>query len=411
MADVIINGSPFAGTNQDGQAQWGPFWLSPTEGAVIFEDGNDDLVAIKTTTGVAGYGSVIVGHAETVRGLACWFERSNPGNSGTKVHCVFLAAVAADLLYAAFDISAGTWSSPVTLNASVDVSSIHLPFIAGTRSGGFVAGSVVATGTASYAYKSANGSSWSAIANPYESNAADMVRGVSVNTGDNNDAGVVFQDASADAISVKMYDDSANTWTETAIGALTEINNASQWEFSTDTRLSDGHTILAVINANVLSTSDIDVYDLTLDSIASPTVTTKTDAIVDTGAQTLLYAVAVIVDQITNDIYVCYLAGPTQNSDMNAWYVKSTDGGTSWGSETAVSVDVSDDHRVISAGAMGTAGGLIAPVWFDDDDNDLISNADTSVTINPLGQPTWKRWGGVQGSASRGPNRMRVGAY
>lgn len=385
MADLIINGSPHAGTDQDGQAPWGPFWISSTEGAVFFQNSSNDMVAIKTTTGVAGYGSVIAAAAGTSQGFACWFDRSTPGNTGTKVHCVWAENSALDFLYAAFDISAGTWSTPVTINGSLGGGgvTIFMPFIAGTRNGGFVAG-YVNGGTTSAAYKSADGSSWSAVANPYESSVSDHVRGVSVNTGDNNDSGIIFQDESADEVSVKMYDDSGDTWTETAIGTMVEIGNATQWEFGTDTRLSDGHTILAVLNSNNDATSDIDVYDLTLNSISSPTVTAKTDAIVDTGTQTQLSAAVVTVDQITDDIYVCYLAGIALNSSMRAWYVKSTDGGVSWGSETAISEDISVDNRTLSVGAHGVAGGMIAPVWFRDDTVDLISNVANSITIQRI---------------------------
>ena len=59
------------------------------------------------------------------------------------------------------------------------------------------------------------------------------------NTGDDADAAAIFWDRSADIISVKMYDDSANTWTKNPM-LTSVVDDTTDISMDASTRHSDG---------------------------------------------------------------------------------------------------------------------------------------------------------------------------
>lgn len=390
MADTLVNGSANPNTENPGHFQSGPYWISTTTGAIIFSDSNSDLVAVRTTDGGASWSAVIAAEAGTVASFAAFFDRQNPGNTGTKVYAVWSDSVASRVKYAEFDINAGTWSTPVEVAVATAVVGGNLSFIAVSRSGNRVVGHVRNANNSS-CYRSTDGSSWSAASNAFESNAYDPPQGVSVNTGDGDDVGILFADSSATALSVKMYDWSADTWTETAIGTCPSLFAVMQ--FGSCTRESDGHVIVAVWNATDSATADLDVYDCTLDSISTPTITAKTDALVD---QAESVAAGVFVDPNTDDIYVAYATGSAYQSTVNVFYKKSTDGGSTWGSATAYGEDTDDDIRGVHGGVCGPSGGRFQPCYFNEDLDDLFVNLTNDIEIAAAGG------GDPEGSLIRG---------
>lgn len=408
MADTTLDGALQVISEQHNIRPQGPYWLSTTVGAVIFVDNNGDVAARKTTDGGATWAAkVTLAFASATIGV--WFDQQTPGDTGTKIH-VAVSDFGGDLMtYAAFDITAGTWSTPNVINATNNGGvGAGGAFIQKTRAGTYVCG-WCENGVTSGAYRSDDTVTWAACANPYESHVLDQVRGVSVDTGDTRDSGILFVDVSATEYSIKMYDDSADTWTETSVDVVGATPTTStNWD--TSTRLSDGHTILAYHEIPDNAGDDLLVKDLTLNSIAAPTSTSLTNVLTDIAESG---CAGIFIDQATNALYVAYARGSAFLATVSIFYKKSTDGGTSWGSETAYSEDAEDDYRSIHGGAMlGSGGGRFQPIWFDDDDNDLFINLtnDIEIAAASTGHPTWKRWGGVQHSGLRAPAQagMRV---
>lgn len=362
MVDVFIGNA--GGFN----TRVGPFWISPTQGTAFIA--TRPRISID---GGATWNNGTETPAHEAGPFGCWFDRQTPGNNGTKVHFIWVldpgGGAGEDVRYANYDIATGTWSSPVELVSNhSQLSTTSVAFCAVTRSGNIVVGYCDPNSGLSAAWKSTNGGvSFTSIANPFESNAGDLVLGACPNTGDDNDAAILFWDISADAVSVKMYDDSANTWTETAISS-SMIDTAGgaerDWKehWSASTRLSDGHTLLAAWNQVDNAGADLQTWDLTLASIAAPTVTAKTNVVSNLAESG---GVSLFIDQVTDDVYAAYCKGGTWQATTDVVYRKSTDDMGTWGAEVAISTDAADDNRAVFAGAMGTAvyGGHFHPMW------------------------------------------------
>lgn len=382
MADLSIEGAPL-GTSDlfFGNGIWGPFWLNQLVGAIIYIDGNSDVVARKTTDGGASWGAPAVSENITAVTLSAWFDKQTPGDDGTKVHCAYMNDAASTHRYCAYDISAGTWGTPNTAaspNPSATANS-NKSFITKTRNGNILIGGVVSA-LSSHCFKAASPyTSWTSITNPYETNANDQTLGCSVNTGDGADAGVIFWDISAFQISIKVYDDSANTWTETAISGTAHTSQAAWRQMACTTRLSDGHVLVVAWNAFDVSTADMTSWDINPTSVASVSVTAKTNVINNTDNCAM---VAIFIDQFTNDVYVAYGIGGNPTATLSIVYKKSTDGMANWGNQTAYSEDAADDYRVLENGAMGaSSGGRFQPAWFDDDDFEIYINLTNDIAF------------------------------
>lgn len=385
MADTLVYGDPRITLDTFfGNGIWGIYWLNDYVGAIIFIDTDGSagkISAIKTTDGGATWGSPVSPETGTaVYSLACWFDQQTPGDSGTKVHTAYL--LSSDLhRYSSYDISANTWSTPNTIATVVENITVanNQPFILKTRGGNVIAG--VATGSGSNASKASSPyTSWSSIANPYESNASDQVLGIHANTTDTNDAAILFWDISANQITVKVYDDSGDSWSEkTPAGSSNTEDNVYKF-MSTTTRLSDGHVLVGYMKAG---NDTLRFWDLEIIGIGFGILTTYISTDIASGIPGVP---SIFLDQETDDIYVSCITGALSGGTNQIKYYKSIDGGTNWTGPTTYN-ETDDDYRVIGYSAMGTGGGRFQPVWFDDDDNDLFNNLVNDIALPVKGYP------------------------
>jgi hypothetical protein len=385
VADITIESAVNAQVSYRAD-RLGPIWTSASVGYVFLEDTTRLLLQYrKTTDGGATWGSPVTVITDSSRMLriSVWFDKWTPGDSGTLIHCYAYNWGVDAWRYRSLDTATDTLGTEVTASPAEDDAGATNNLASMThsttksRNGNLYIAYQHGTG-GGWRRSTDGGATWTGRASPFESGAIDIVAAVPANTGDDADAALIFWDASADALSVKMYDNSADTWTETAI-ASSMVENADVYLLSASVRHSDGHAIVAAWSALDTTTADLLVWDLTLDSIASPTVTALTNVLTDAAEAG---CAAVQIDQNTDDIYVAYLRGGTWGSSLDAYYKVSTDGGTTWGSETALS-ETTDDHRGIwtdLSTAYGTAG-RFSPVWKNDDLFDLVTNAGNSVEL------------------------------
>lgn len=386
FADVVLTSDVLVETNSTTQGNWstsglqGPYWITDQVGAIIFIDSNQDMAARKTTDGGQTWAAAVTAEAGQAIGVSSWFDQQTVGDTGTKVHCCWTEVANTDFTYANYDISSNAWSTPVDITGTATVGGQEHSGIVKARNGNLVAvksGGTVGNGT----WKSTDaGASWSSINACEEGTAPDHLFGACVDTGDTADVAMIFWDVSADQISVKMYDDSGNTWTETNIASsqVDDLNNSIQ--FCASTRLSDGHMLLVAWNAVDSATADLTFWELTLNSIASPTIGSPVTVVSNSSESG---ACSIFIDQTNDDMYVSYLRGTTWTDLTKAYYVKSTDGGASWGSEQTYQQQIEDDFRGVGRTAMGAAsgGGRFMPAFVDDDDDDIFVNYNNSVSI------------------------------
>ncbi len=387
--DVTIEASALQYTDANA-FRGGTFWTTTLIGYVVYINSSADLKYNKTTDGGASWGGATNIFTGTVDVYDCYADWQVDGDAGAKIHIAYMDSSAAQVRYVYLDTSSDTVGGGdlivaivgITLAAARQQESIS---ITKTRGGNFAIAYAWFNGSASNSafYTSPDADTWTSKTDPRASEQpADYVQLHPANLADSNDLWALYVDASANAISLKTYDNSENSWSEAAIATMTETTVV--WGFDGQIRLSDGNLILAFWNAYDASTADLQVYDIA--NAASITALTN---IITNEAESI--GASVFINQVNNDIYVTYFSGTAAGSLVAAFYQKSTDGGTNWGGEVAMQVDAEDDERWISAGCMkASLGGKFQPVWFNDDLNDIFTNSGNGVSIAAsAGAPTF----------------------
>lgn len=388
MADVVIDAGVFSNFYKTAK-RGGPFWTSTTVGYVVFIVGALDLKYAKTVDGGATWNAVNirVGGVQTVD---CWADWQTAGDAGTKIHMVLTDKDTNDISYVYLDTSDDSVGGADVIETAQGTTLLHTTIeragadvsITKTRGGNLVvafrykdSGSTVFYSC----YTSPDGDTWTSEASPWEGDGLDYILLFPGNEPDNQDVWAAFWDSNASQISLKTYDDSGDSWSEQAITGNSNIRSADYIQMDGAIRLSDGHLIFAAWSRFDHATSDFELWDIN----GAGSITKKTNLITETPEH---FLVSVFVDQISGDLYVAYVGGTSAQAEVAALYKKSTDGGTSWGIETAMQVDVEDDERWISCGVMKADwGGKFQPMWFNDDPNDMFTNSDNGILIASLG--------------------------
>ena len=381
MADTLVEGNVQASLDL-ATGLWGPYWSDKDTAVIVFVSNATDISYARTTNGGANWATTQI-KAGTAKQVACWFDKETPGDTGTLVHVVWAEANGVDFLYRTIDVSDNTLGTERTIDSTVTFHSngwLTRLAITKTVNGNLLA--ALSTQTEIECYRSTDsGANWTDRADVFEIVAEeDRVLLFPAATADGADACALFWDGSENAISIKMYDDSANSWTETAVSAATGSTFRLQMDGAI--RHSDSHLLMAFHNALANPSDDLQTYDLTVDDIATPTVTAKTNVMTDENGSGFC---AVFINQQNDDVYISWLSGGTLFASVDAVYKKSTDDMGAWGTEQAYS-ETTDDLRPIQAGrTVGDDGGRYQPVFLNDDTTTIYINLVNDIEIAAAG--------------------------
>lgn len=363
---------------------WGPYWVSTLIGVVVYADDNGYLTIARTTNGGSSWteSDLYTSGAGTLN-IAVWFDQETPGDTGTNLNIAWMDYNDSTCYYITYDISAGSAGTIRTVDSGITVASQkYYNRIAITKT---VSGNIIVIGstqTQTFGYKSDDNfaTSGTSINDPVETaNEEDWLLAFPACTADDNDAACIFWDRSADEISVKMYDDSADSWTETSIDASAADQGLGYYiNMDGSIRHSDGAIILGYFNEFDSATADFKIAEIIPDSISSPTVTGKTDVVsnvLDCGYP------SIFVNQQNDDIYAAYCKGGNLNSTVDVVYHISTNDATSWGTENTYS-ESNDDLRYVNCGStVGSGGGRFQPAFNNDDIDTILVNLVYDVEI------------------------------
>lgn len=383
MADTLVD-SAAHGTMYVANALYGPFYISPDVGVIVFLDSNLDLSVSRTVNGGASWAKTVLSAATIVR-LSVWFDQITPGDAGTVCHILWMDSATSQLQYIDYDVNADSAGTERVVNNTLAVNgnaTRNRLSITKKLNGDLMVAYSTQAETGAISSSDQFATSGAVRATPYEAaTQEDWVFLFPANTGDNADMCAIFIDRSSNEISLKMFDDSANTWTETII--FTNISQSITYgQFDGSVRHSDNHVLIAIYRNSNSPTSELLTADLTVDFIASPTVTTKTSVFVgvDNTAQT-----AMLVNQQNDDVYIGYLIGGNFTSAVDLRFSVSTDGMDTWG-DAPYSENAPDDIRLLNMGrTISNLGGIMQPSFWNDDLNDIFVNLVNDVLISPMG--------------------------
>lgn len=384
MADTLVETNVIA--NLDDVGLFGPYWIDTQTAIIIFLSGGDDLSFSRTTDGGVNWSTTEI-QSGTTKQVSAWFDQETPNDNGILVHLAWIDQDDSEAKYVTVDVSDATISTIRTVASGLTVNNSKLFNKVGITK--TISGNILytySTNEETDSLKSIDNFSTAgtSIANLFQSPTdQDHILIFPSNTGDDNDAATILWDRSANQIKLRMYDDSADTWTNTFI--VNAIDFQRQKMMDASVRHSDRHIILAAHSNHDDSTDDLLTFDLTVDSIASPTITAKTNIFTN---QAESGEVAVLINQQNDDIYISYLKGVTWNVSVNVVFHKSDNGMSTWGAQQPYS-EVTDDYRLVHGGrTVGNSGGRVQWSFFDDDQIDIYVNLVNDIEIPEFVPPT-----------------------
>jgi hypothetical protein len=276
----------------------------------------------------------------TVRGFAVWFDKWTPSDTGTVIHLAYYENAAHDVFYRALDTSNDSLGTEITVfaGASALATADQCISITKSKAGRILVAYDIDGGTETGFYKS-DDYPVTAFTSKTDLNetTSDYYLLFPGNDADTADIWAIYWDRSADEISLKVYDDSANSWSETSIaGTMTDLATTSASpQFAGAVRNSDGHLILLAWSAADTLNADLRCWDIN----GAGSITEKTNVVQNSTDDQAMCAVG--IDTTADTIYAFYCGksdgSETAYSALNVYYKTSTDGGTNWGSETLLS--------------------------------------------------------------------------
>lgn len=381
-AEIIAAGAVDAATYNGG----GINYLIRTNGGVlylVYVDRLLDVLFTKSTDNGLTWSNPTSVFAGSVTALSVWFGRWS-GLSDDKIYCAYTETGGNDILFRTIDTASSDalGTQTTVFNGASAVSPAGALTIWVSRHGEIrVAGSIDA-GAEDGAWSSTDGgATWTdTIADPSEASTQDQYLGLPGWNADTADEMLVFWDASANELSVKRYDDSANTWTETSIATsmvdLTAGNGFPCMAAAVD--LANSRNIVVAWSAVDTANADLRMWfinDTTITETSANVVLNSTDD------QSLC---AVAIDTDTGKIYVFYCGksdgSETWPSSMNVYYKFTSDGGATWSSETLLTSALRTTQWLVCTPRFATA-------WTVAFYNDLANTDNIIVSAQPLIQP------------------------
>lgn len=379
MADTLVQTDVY--TSQDGVGMWGPYWISETVGLIVHNDGGNDIGFSRTTNAGVDWTRTEI-EVGTHRQCAAWFDQETPGDTGTKVHIIYADGASNEFNYVDVDVSDASVGTIIVIDSGVTVAGSNNEnrcSITKARNGNLIA--AFSTLLEIECYRSVNaGATWVDRADVFETaTERDWCLLFPANV-DDGDVAAFFWDQSANEIDVKMYDDSANTWTPTLILA-SMFADTSHMSMDGSVRHSDGLILGCAHSDKDTTTDDLRTWTVNPNSIASPTIDTSTANVMTNEAESA--QCGMLINQQNDDVYICWLSGnPTWLATVDVVYKISTNDMAGWGSEQAYSEAAADDFRLCPAGrTVGNDGGFFQPAFYDDVAVDIYVNLVNDVAI------------------------------
>jgi hypothetical protein len=321
-----------AGTNYIVQTPTGVLYM-------VFIDSLSDVSFRKSSDGGITWSQSTVIFAGTATNLAIWYDRWSNISAGL-IHCVYTESATDDTLYRTINTeSSDALSTQTVIFAGTSTAAGGHLSVTRAVGGNVYCKTVIDAGAEGGFYRLPNANvpngAWDAARTVDETIATldQMWLLPDFDAADTQDIMALFQDASVTELSRKLYDDSANTWSETSISAaITELSTATAFA-NVSVAPDITNTNHVVVAWNNTDSANQDLLCWTVDSGA---ITAKTDVVTNATDDCGLCAIS--IDTQTG-YWWCFYGGPstgtsTWNTAMRIYYKVSTDSGSTWGPET-----------------------------------------------------------------------------
>jgi len=375
MADIHFAGLPnfFDWGNESITAKPAVVWTSTTTAYVFYADKGsaEGMYYVKTTDSGENWGTPVLiitnANLDDAFELAVWYDRWTPDDTGTIIHCAFFygrsnsANSSAD--YRSLDTSDDSLGTQVGMFSIGSVLGSRLLGITKAKDGSLYTFGGVGSGTDTFRKSTDSGATWgSDLTDPFVINSTStaFMMVPAPWSADDADIAVIYITTTDDTWRLAEYDDSAGTWSETDLFTLSGGSGDGEHLGgpSVTIRHSDQHVIAALVDFRSSATTDLRVFDI--NGSGGGDITELTQVISDTAD----IAGVTILAAPNDDLYVAYMKPITVPTDMPVFYKRSTDGGTTWGSETVYS-ETTNDYVNTDGPVSMEGGGQWAPILFE----------------------------------------------
>jgi len=331
-------------------------------------------------------------HSDSTGQFALWADWWT-GGSGTLIHMTYGDRTAApdEAHYISLNTATDTLSAPVVVETGISIvqASAFQVSITKARGGNLYIGGQWGTSNAvtnrGFWRSIDNGATWAEVADVTEVSVGqnDHLALFPGNEMDNQDIWCLFLDQSTLMISLKVYDDSADSWSETAIVVLTSHDDTRKIMAGV-VRRSDNHLFLVHFMRQYEDAVNNNLRFWEINGASSITERTVVDTQDDFVGVTLMY------DHQAGRFYAIYIRTHGDATFARIWYATSGDGGVTWASPIQFSDTPGTQEEIVNvshAQVIVSPGGRLAPIWVDNWDDDMMANATNSIALLPVPPP------------------------
>jgi hypothetical protein len=287
----------------------------------------------KSTDGGLTWGRHVTYVSGTFIACAVWYDRWS-GISGDLIHVAMIESGADDVVYRSIDTaSSDALGTQTTIFAGASTAANGGISITRTRGGNLLCVYNIDGGTEEGCARSTDvGATWGAVTSPTEAAANDKFVLLPGWAADNQDAMLIFHDHSANELSRKLYDDSANTWAETSIstGITHPAVTTTFPHVAATVDIDNSQNIVIAWNGVDTANADLKCWTVTESAI-----TACTDVVANGTDDQGLAAIG--IDESTGYWWAAYCGksdgSQTWSSSTKIYCKVSQDGGTTWGAE------------------------------------------------------------------------------
>src|SRR3990172_5722149 len=300
---------------------------------LVYVDDTSDVSFKKSTDGGLSWTAPTEIFAGTVTALSVWYDRWSNISAGL-IHLAYTASGTDDTLYRPIHPeSSDALSTQTVIFAGATTGTGGCLSICRARGGNVYCATMIDAGAEGGFFRLLNANvpngAWDAARTINEALATtDQMILLPGWAADNQDIMAFFWDASADEISRQLYDDSANSWSETSIGTTMVDQTAVTAfpHFSAAVDISNSRNLLVAWSAVDLLNADLRCWHITESAI-----TEVANLVLNSPDDQGLCAIAIQTD--TGKWIVAYFGksdgSETFNTSMNLYLRASSDSGSS----------------------------------------------------------------------------------
>lgn len=320
---------------------------------IIYVGTDSDLYFVKSLDSGVTWGHPTLIFTGTVTNVAVWYDRWSNISAGL-IHLAYTESGGSDTLYRTINTeSSDALSTQTTIFAGVSTATGSHIAIARARGGNVYCKTVIDAGAEGGFFRLPNANvpngAWDAARTIDEAAATNdamiLCPGFAA---DNQDMLAIFWDTSANEISRKIYDDSANSWAETSIAtSMTKVAaTTNMFNFAATVDLANSRLIMVAWSAQDTANADLRCWTITESAITE----TSTNVVLNSTDDQGLCAIA--LNTVTGEWIVFYGGksdgSETWGTEANVYFKTSKDAGATWGAETQLT-----SVSTVNGGAVG----------------------------------------------------------